>query len=379
VPLVVTSLPVQTETSDAAASGDPAKPARLPATICGRLSARGDSDGYCFAAKRDETYAFEVVARRAGSECDPVLRLLDAKGAVLAEADDTRGMGKDSRIEWKATTDGVYVIQVSDLHDRGGTDFGYALLAEAARPDFVLTCDPDMINVGPGGRVPVFVRVVRRHGFAGAVSLAWEGLPQGVTASPLVINPAMTEGVIVVSAPEKIMRAAALVSLKGISEAAQGRLERQVTPTAEIYIPGGGRGHHPVETFGLAVTDPSDITVDTAQREVILAPGETATLDVTVTRSPRFTQPVNLAIALQHLGRVHGNPLPPGVTLKQAGSKTLLSPNEKKGKIILQAGPGAPACNKVPIAVVGHVSINFVVKTAYASAPVLVTVRPKGK
>ena len=78
-------------------------------------------------------------------------------------------------------------------------------------------------------------------------------------------------------------------------------------------------------------------------------------------------------------GGVHGNPLPPGVTVKEAGSKTLLGPKETKGKIILQAAPTAAACDKVPIAVMGHVSINFVVKTAYASAPILVTVRPKEK
>ena len=66
------------------------------------------------------------------------------------------------------------VVQVADLHDRGGAAFGYVLLAEAARPDFTLICDPDMINVGPGGRVPVFVRLTRRQGFAGAVSLSWE-------------------------------------------------------------------------------------------------------------------------------------------------------------------------------------------------------------
>jgi hypothetical protein len=76
---------------------------------------------------------------------------------------------------------------------------------------------------------------------------------------------------------------------------------------------------------------------------------------------------------------VHGNPLPPGVTVKEAGSKTLLGPKETKGKIILQAAPNAPACEKVPITVMGHVSINFVVKTAYASTPVLVSVRPKEK
>ncbi|HKI21064.1 MAG TPA: pre-peptidase, partial [Isosphaeraceae bacterium] len=91
-----------------------------------------------------------------------------------------------------------------------------------------------------------------------------------------------------------------------------------------------------------------------------------------------YQQGVNLAILLQHLNRVERNPLPPGVTVSEAGSKTLLGPTETKGRIILQAGPAAPACDKVPLAVMGHVSINFVVKTAYASEPILLTVRPKG-
>ncbi len=47
-------------------------------------------------AHKDSIYSFEAVARRAGSECDPVFRLLDAKGAVVTEVDDSPGMGKDA-------------------------------------------------------------------------------------------------------------------------------------------------------------------------------------------------------------------------------------------------------------------------------------------
>ena len=32
---------------------------------------------------------------------------------------------------------------------------------------------------------------------------------------------------------------------------------------------------------------------------------------------------------------------------------------------------------KAPITIMGHVSINFVVKTAYCTEPILVTVKPK--
>jgi hypothetical protein len=379
VPLVVTRLPIVAEEADVPAAGLPGRPVALPAAFSGGLGARGDSDGYGFKATRGTIYAFEVVARRAGSECDPVLRLLDSKGALLTQVDDTHGLGKDNRIEWKAPADGTYVLQVSDLHDRGGAAFGYVLLAEPAHPDFVLTCDPDKINVGPGGRVPVFVRVERRQGFTGDVKMAWEGLPAGVSASPLTIPPRMNEGVMVIAARPDAPHAAALVNLKGIAQSPGGPIVRTATPEEEIYLPGGGRGRFDVATLALAVTDPSDITVEAAPREIILAPGGSAALDVTVTRNPRYANPVNLAIVLQHLGGIHANPLPTGVTVKEEGSKTLLGPKETKGKILLQAAPGALECEKVPIAVMGHVSINFVVKTAYASAPILLTVRPKGK
>ncbi len=158
---------------------------------------------------------FEAIARRAGSECDPVLRLLDAKGTVLTEVDDAPGMGKDARIEWKAPADGFYTVQIADLHARGGEAFPYVLLAEEASPDFSVTCDPDMINVGPGGRVPLFVRVARRQGFAGAVSLKLEDLPPGVSASPLVIPPSMTEGVIVIEAAPDARRDSKLARSQG--------------------------------------------------------------------------------------------------------------------------------------------------------------------
>ncbi len=165
------------------------------------------------------------------------------------------------------------MIQVADLHDRGGSAFGYVLLAEKAKPDFTLTCDPDKINVGPGGRVPVFVKVARRQGFKGAVTLSWDNLPAGISASPLVIPASMNEGEIVVSAAPEAQRTAALVTLKGTGQGSEGPLVRQATPEEEIYLPGGGRGRCDVETLALAVTDPPDITVEAVPREVALAPG----------------------------------------------------------------------------------------------------------
>ena len=376
-PVVVTTLPVAKESGDAEPETAKAQAVPLPAAISGRLAERNDVDAYRFAAKKGQVYAFEVVARRAGSALDPVLRVLDTSGKVLTEVDDTPGLGKDPRLEWTAPADGDVALQVADLHSRGGPEFGYALLAELARPDFVATCDPDKINIGPGARTAVFVKLTRSAGFDGPVSFAFEGLPKGVTSSPLTVPASMTQGVLVVSAAADASPAATLPTLRAKANTAAGDVAHPVDPIQEIYLPGGGRGLFEVVTLALGVTKPSDITVDAKPTEVVIKPGESVTIDVAVTRHGGYDKAVNLAVDLEHLGRTFASSLPRGVTIRDKGSKTLLGPKETAGKLVLQAAADAPPCEKVPIAVMGHVSINFVVKTAYSSAPILITVPSK--
>ena len=117
--------------------------------------------------------------------------MLDAKGSIVTEADDTRGLGKDRESSGRLRRTVTTWSRCPTCTTAAGSAFGYVLHGRAARPDFALTCDPDLINVGPGGRVPVFVRLTRRNGFDSAVSLGWRGPARGgVTASPLTIESA---------------------------------------------------------------------------------------------------------------------------------------------------------------------------------------------
>ena len=366
VPLYATPLPLGSETDDAPDEVAKAPVLKLPVAFSGRLLESNDVDTHQFEAKAGQVYRFEVFARRLGSMTDPLIRVLDLKGKALAEADDAPD-SKDPLLEWTAPADGTYGIHVQDLHNRGGEGFGYLLLAEPASPTFTLYSDPDKINLGPGARVPVFVRVTRKAKFTGPVTIEWEGLPEGVSASPLTISPTMTQGVSVVSASTDAKHVAALLKIKGRAQVDGKDLVVASVPKQEIYLPGGGRGLYAVQTVGLAVTDESDITVEATPKELTIKPGSTVTIDVKVTRHGGYDQGVNLALLLKHLGGTFADPLPAGVTIKEAGSKTLLGPKETEGKIILEAKADAAACENVPIAVMGHVSINFVVKTAYSS------------
>jgi hypothetical protein len=73
---------------------------------------------------------------------------------------------------------------------------------------------------------------------------------------------------------------------------------------------------------------------------------------------------------------VFGDPLPKGVTVDAAASNTLLTGGATRGKITLKAAPDAAEAEKVSFAVMANVSINFVMKTTYASKPIVLTVVP---
>lgn len=371
-PLVVTPLPLVAETEP---NDDPAHATRvpLPGGATGRIGTRGDLDHYAFAAQKGKVVRLEVFARRFGtvlrSRLDGVLDVMTADGKILATNDDLNG--KDPGLLFTPPADGDFVARVRDLNNKGGDGHVYYLELDHARPDFTIKCDPSKASVGQGGRTAWYVQVARTNGYAGPVKVDVTGLPAGVTVNPLTIPPTMTQGCLVLSAATDAKLDAAVVKVTGTADG----LTRMATPVEEIYLPGGGRGRFDVGMPAVAVCQPLDVLdVKVKTTRVTLKPGEEVKLDVEVVRAAGYDKTLSLDVLLQHLGGVHGNPLPPGVTVVDAKSKTLLGTGSA-GHILLRAAPDAAACDDVPVCVQAFVPINFVVKTGYASAPILVTVR----
>lgn len=374
VPLIVSELPELLEPEDG-----PGGPLPIPCGISGRIAAKDEVDRYPFVGAKGQTYVFEVEARRAGSALDSFLWVEDAAGKELASNDDA--VGKDSRLEWTAPEDGYYAVLVRDLNGRGGPEFVYHLVARRAQPDFSLRVDGDKAQIGPGGATAWYVRLTRREGFDGEVALSVRGLPAGVTATCGVIPPTMTEGCILLAAAPDAKIDVANVEVVGTAalsgpDGQTTSVTRVATPIQEIYTPGGGRGLFPVALHTVSITEPQDITVAASPEKITLTPGGTARVDVTITRREGYTKPVTLDVLLRHLGTVYGNPLPPGVTLDEGASKTLLGESETQGHLVLRAAADAKPVTDLPLAILGQVSINFVVKVSYA-APLFLTVAPK--
>jgi hypothetical protein len=354
----------------------------IPCGINGRIGTKRDLDHFIFTATKGKAIRFEVKARRFGtvlrSSLDSVLDVLTPKGAVLASNDDT--FGKDAALVFTPPADGDYILRMRDLNNKGGDTALYYIEADWTRPDFTLRCDPDKAMIGPGSSTAWHVHIVRSNGFNGPVRVDVKGLPKGVLVNPLTIPPTMTQGLLVLTAAPNAVRDAANVEVVGTGVAKQpdGRdetLVRLATPNQEIYSPGGGRARFDVRLQSVAVTDPSDILkVEVKPQTIALKPGEEVRIDVAIQRRPDYSKGVSLDVMLRHLGGVFGNPLPPGVTLVEGKSKTLLGPGST-GHLVLKAAPDAAPIDNVPISVQAFVSVNFVVKIGYSSPPIWLSIR----
>jgi hypothetical protein len=356
----------------ATASG-PASRLTLPGGVNAVLTAPGQIDRYSFHTKAGQPWGFEVTARRLDSEMDSELKLRDSKGAVLAENDDA--FGKDSRIDWTAPAEGDYTIEVRDLTGHAGPTYFYNLTAQPLRPDFALKCDTDRAMIAPGNRTAWFVILERKYGFGGDVKVEAQGLPAGVTASPLTIPAALGQGVLLLSAAPDAKVDMAAVHIVGTAmlpgpDGKPAPAQRIATPLTEIYMPGGGRGLMEVQTEGVAITETNDIEVTLNMAQVTLKPGSEAKIEVTIKRRPDYDKPVTLDFRVNHLGGVFTNPLPPGVTCDDA---VTIGEKQTKGVVTLRAAADAKPIKDWPLAVMANVSVNFVMKVWYA-APLSLTI-----
>ncbi len=385
----VTTLPLITETTEN--NNDPIatinhQPStiNLPCVINGRIEQPGDVDCFAFETKKDDKVSFEVKARRLQSELDSTIRILNDKGATLAENDDLR-LGKrgssDSWIEnWSAPADGRYVLEIRDMHLRGGEAFVYAIEVTPARPYFNLYADTDKTNFSLGVNGVAWVKVERKNGFTGAVQLHVDGLPAGVTAECGRILPDKgTDGCIIFKATTDAGRAFAPIVIRGTAVHAQAdgqmtELAATAVPYQETYNPGGGRNHWPVDQHVVAVIPPHDIrAIKLSAADIVLKPGESKTIDVTIDRAPDFKANVTLDVTMTHLS-LFADTLPPGVTLDGNKSKTLLSNGATQGTITLIASKDAAPIERQLIGLTANISLNFVVKTTFSAEPVFITV-----
>lgn len=98
----------------------------LPAAVDGSVASLA-KHYFKFTVAAGQKVSFEVVARRMGSALDPFIRILNAQGREIANADDTLGLTGDCQLSYTFPAAGEYFLEVRDVQNRGGGNFNFRL------------------------------------------------------------------------------------------------------------------------------------------------------------------------------------------------------------------------------------------------------------
>jgi hypothetical protein len=238
-------LPAQAAQAEVEPNNDGAHAQRisLPCDLAGRFYPAADVDVFEFEARKGEEWWIEVASERLGLPTDPavlvqrvvkgekgsadslldVLELSDIPSPVKVSSNGYAYDGppynagtSDVLGKLVIKEDGLYRLQLSDLFGGTRSEPGhvYRLVIRRAAPDFALVAWALHMELRNGDRnalsKPIALRggatmaleviAFRRDGFDGAIELAMEGLPRGVTARGLKIPAGKAHGMMLITA-----------------------------------------------------------------------------------------------------------------------------------------------------------------------------------
>jgi hypothetical protein len=159
----------------------------------------------------------------------------------------------DPAFRFVAPADGTYRILVRNLstYSRPDPRFVYRLAIHPAKPDFRIVAVPHLLpfSADPlmnqptvwspllrkGGAELIDVMVFRRDGFDGEIQVVVDGLPAGVTSSPVTIAPGQNTGVVVLSAAENAAESMSLVTILGKAKIGNAEVARPARSASMIW------------------------------------------------------------------------------------------------------------------------------------------------
>lgn len=154
----------------------------LPALVQGGISKEAEEDAYSFTAKKGDDLQISLRAQRLSSPLDATLRIDDATGKTLQQADDADKDGLDPSLRWKAPKDGEYKLIIADRFNHGSAEHRYELTVKPFVASLTATLDTHAYRLEAGKSVEVKLTVKTNGTFAGKIKAQVAQLPAGVTA-----------------------------------------------------------------------------------------------------------------------------------------------------------------------------------------------------
>ncbi|HAY81244.1 MAG TPA: hypothetical protein DCY79_15680, partial [Planctomycetaceae bacterium] len=241
----------------------------VPCEVVGQFYPERDVDWVQFDAKQGDVYWIEVLSHRMGLESDPVMLVQQVtkneqgeeqikeiaavddpgdRNARIAQDFDTST--DDPAYRFTVPGDGQYRVMVRDQFGDGRADprFVYRLRIRREQPGFQLVAHLQQTKVANNNQVPVYapvvrrggsclvrVEVIRQDGFDGAIDLAVEGLPEGVTCKGASLSNAVNTAWLVIEAAENAKSWQGPLQIVGRAKGPEAEIVRRARYTNVVW------------------------------------------------------------------------------------------------------------------------------------------------
>jgi len=268
--------------------------------------------------------------------------------------DGGAGFAKDARLTFDPPADGPYLARVEDVRGLGGDAFAYHLVVREPRPDFRLGLSAESPNIPRGGTAILTATLTRLDGFDEPVDVAIEGLPPGVTASPVRIERGAAGADFVLMADAAAPEASA-PTWKAVATAATAASGGK--PLRHEADPGGAAGGW------ISVAPGPNLAIGAEPSRVSIRPGERVDLKFLIRRAPAFAGRVPIEV----------RNLPRGVRVLNIGlNGVLVTETQTERTVSLYAEPWVGPTER-PFFAVGKAESA---QTEHASPPITLVVLP---
>lgn len=150
-----------------------------PVLATGQIAEANGRSMFLIEAKKGENWNFRVFAKSWESPLDPVISIRKADGSVLVEQDDSGNNNRDADLAWAVPDDGLYRVDITDLHKRGGPRFVFGLEATRSGLPAELNVANSSLTVKPGDKAELSLTFDKRADIDEPVKVTVEGLPKG--------------------------------------------------------------------------------------------------------------------------------------------------------------------------------------------------------
>jgi hypothetical protein len=291
-----------------------ATPVKVPATLNGVLSKRGDTDYFVFELTQGQKLQIQGNARSIGSAADLELILFDADGREARRVDDVDL--EEGSFTFNAGKAGPHRLQVSDVARDGGPEFSYRIDVRTGGPQIQLLLETPDVTIPQATFQPLPIKVTRTE-FAGEIRLELRGAPPGMTLEPNIIPAGATEFVghltATAATPEglftlQVIGTAAIEGGPPIQAVARTRplIDRQPRNVDLIlYALREDQLNLPpslTNQMAVMVTPPAPFTIELPESLVSLTRFQTAEFPIKTTRSPGFASPITFKLKGGQIG-----------------------------------------------------------------------------